>query len=385
MKKQKLILFCCLIWLLTSCQGRIVLEAPKIDIDPSIVATVSDNTDARQRSNLHNDQWNMTAIGADQIWKDYQGSRTIRLMLIGTGVNYNHPDLKNNIHINHEEYDVVNAETGLRTNGVDDDGNGLVDDFIGYDYIDEDGLAFDHFGYDTYAAGVIGADHENNLGIKGILKRVTIYPVRYIDSDGMSNIPNLVLALKHVLLVEDEPHVVLLNLLNLKLAEDSETSAAETEMLRSLLTRINARGIPLVIGAGNNPTSMEFTGGNNLIQLFHDYDNVLIVSSTNNESELAPLAYFNSFFVDLFAPGHNIPSTAPNGKWENISGTMIAAAHVAGALALAKSVYQGGFEQLRVTLLSDTGSSRFDNVAARTRYNNKKQLNVKKLLEALQD
>ena len=150
--------------------AKSVSNRPDIDVDPPIATAPQRNL--RGTDPLSQQQWNMTKIGAQNVWADHDGSRTIKVLIIGTGVNYNHPDLRGNMSVNRQEYDAVDQRTGLRTNGEDDDRNGIVDDFVGFDFVNEDGLAYDHFGYDTYAAGIIGAVHNNSIGIKGILKFV---------------------------------------------------------------------------------------------------------------------------------------------------------------------------------------------------------------------
>jgi subtilisin family serine protease len=369
---------------LNACQqGRILMEYPILDLDPLPKTRIEPNHGLPQAPNFQNQQWNLQAVQAEAVWAEHPGSINTRIMIVGTGVNYNHPDLIGRVYINQREYSVVDPESGLPTNGKDDDGNGWVDDFVGWDYVDEDGLAFDHYGFDTAAAGIIGALHDNNVGIHGIMKFVSLYPVRYIDSDGMAKLPNLILALKHSFLIGELPDVILLNLLNLKISDDTLAGQAEISLLKGALAALQARGIPVVIGSGNNPTSMEHVGEGNLLRLFDAYDNVIVVSSTNNRRELAPLAYFNHFLVDILSPGQDIVTTDANGHWTQTSGTYLGAAHVAGALGLVKSKFNVTLPEILQVLYSEEGSDAFPTEDLRSRYSNKKQLNIHKLLTTL--
>jgi thermitase len=326
-------------------------------------------------------QWNMKKVKAENIWGKTKGSRAVKVMLIGTGINYNHPDLKENIAINRTEYASQNPLTGLPENGIDDDGNGLIDDFVGWDFVDEDGMAFDHFGFDTYAAGVIGAAHNNGIGVRGIAEQVSLYPVRYINANGMSSFPILVQALQHILDVN--PHVVLLNLLNLEIGRrGSVIGEVEVRLIERIMKDILKRGIPIIVGAGN--VSLEVTSEMKLLHAMAEYDNVFVVSNSDRKDEKAYLANYSHRFVQTFAPGEQILSTSPNGKWGIVSGTYFAAAHVAGAMALAISTHGGNrsYEEIFNALRSTAGSSE---VTALSRYSvGRNRLDVSKFLSALE-
>lgn len=373
---------------------KMLLKAPVVDIDPELVTEISpvqipaeaeegEEVVAVNSDPLLNRQWDMQKISAPKVWEKYSGSRAVTVMLIGTGINYNHPDLRQNIALNRGEYDVKDSTTGKPNNKVDDDGNGWVDDFVGYDYVDEDGLAYDHFGYDTYAAGIIGAVHNNGVGIKGIAQQVSIYPVRYINANGMSSLPLLVSALKHIL--KTNPHLVLLNLLNLDMGRDKNergVGEVELELVGQVMKEIYKKGIPVIVGAGN--VSLEVTSEMKLLRALADYDNVFIVSSSDHADKKAFLANFSSKVVQTFAPGEGVLSTAPDGSWEVSNGTQLAAAHVAGALALAISVhgksktYAQYFDVLRSTAGSEEVSAFSTMSVGRNR------LNVERFLTALQ-
>lgn len=385
MKHVTVVLTLIIFGVMCSCTNqKTLLKAAKIDMDPSLVdVSVQQPADANAPADpLASQQWNMEKISAASVWGVNNGSRAVKVMMIGTGINYNHPDLRANVAVNLTEYLARDPLTGKPANGKDDDNNGLVDDFVGYDFVDEDGLAYDHYGYDTYAAGVMGAVHDNGVGIKGIAKQISIYPVRYIDSNGMSYLPMLIRALRHVMSVK--PHVVLLNLLNLGVGDKGAGGVGEAEinMVEQALREIRSQGIPVIVGAGN--VSLEVNPNMQLLHAMAAYDNVFIVSSSTRSDTKALLANFSPLLVHTLAPGEGVLSTAPNGSWEEASGTYIAAAHVAGSLALAITTHGSSktYRELFNALLSSTGSHEVMAFAAYSVGRNR--LDVSRFLSALE-
>ncbi|HON45522.1 MAG TPA: S8 family serine peptidase [Planctomycetota bacterium] len=323
-----LILTCAL---LLSCQSKKVLETPPVNLDP--LPTKIEHTEGEDPG--YEQQWNLIAIDAPATWEKYPtSSKAVKVMLIGTGIDYNHEDLRANVYVNHQELQQVNTNKGTPFNKIDDDNDGLVDNIVGWDYVDNDGLAYDKYGYDTYLAGVIGAVHGNGKGIKGIMKKITLYPVRYIDANGQSNIPTLFRALNHVLDVR--PDIVHLNLISLKLSRNIDVQNIEIYSIHSVLNKIEKLGIPIIIGAGNIQT--EF-GIDVIDKIFTSYDNILIVTSIDKENTKPDLANYSPRYVHTTAPGQSIYTTAPHNQYKIVSSTYLAAAHVTAAIAYAISEY----------------------------------------------
>jgi subtilisin family serine protease len=114
-------------------------------------------------------------ISATKAWDITTGSNTIVVAVIDTGVDYTHPDLAANIWTNPGE---------IPDNGIDDDGNGYVDDVHGYDFINNDNDPMDDNGHGTHCAGVIGAIGNNGIGIAGVAWKVKIMPLKFLRADG---------------------------------------------------------------------------------------------------------------------------------------------------------------------------------------------------------
>ena len=116
---------------------------------------------------LHNS--NNRDINAPEAWDITKGSNEVVIAVIDTGVNYNHPDLMNNIWVNSGE---------IPGNTIDDDGNGYIDDYRGYDFLGRDPDPMDTNGHGTHVAGIIAAQSDNGIGISGVAPNVKIMPIR---------------------------------------------------------------------------------------------------------------------------------------------------------------------------------------------------------------
>ena len=331
--------------------GKRVVKPPKLSLDP--MPTKISYT--KGKDPLAAQQWNLEKIDAKKTWDSFMSSKAVTVMLIGSGVDYNHEDLRANIWVNMKELRKKDAKTGTPFNGIDDDGDGLVDNFVGWDFVDNDGLAYDKYGYDTYLAGIIGAVHDNGKGIKGVLKRVSIYPVRYINSNGQSKIPTLVRALEHISKVK--PDVVLLNLISIKLSRREQVRRIEEKAIENALDKAQKLGIPIIIGAGN--IHMEFGSKMGLENIFTGYENIFVVTSVDKNNHKPFLANYSYQFVQTTAPGDEVLTTAPENSYRTISSTHAAAAHIAAAIAYAISEYghEKTYEDYYSALQSAQGST----------------------------
>jgi subtilisin family serine protease/subtilisin-like proprotein convertase family protein len=304
----------------------------------------------RQMSRLSNDpqfgqQWghqnsgqevpplsgNFGVLGADtsipEAWDITIGSGDVIVAVIDTGVDWTHPDLAANIWSNPGE---------IAGNGIDDDGNGYVDDVRGYDFADGDNDPSDVEGHGTGVAGVIGAVGNNAIGISGVAWTVKILPLkifRNVDITGA--------AVEWIVAAQDYATDVVERGYNLVASNNSyggvaavffqEFRAAEEQAIQ----RFTNTGATFVAAAGNDSLNND-----EVFQSFPaSYNNpeIISVASTNNRDELSDFSNYGLRNVDLAAPGEQILTTAPAGGYQYIDGTSFSAPYVTGAVALLKA------------------------------------------------
>ncbi len=248
-------------------------------------------------------------LGMDVAWKVTKGSREVLVAVIDTGVDYNHEDLKGNIAVNA-------AELGGKT-GVDDDGNGYVDDVYGYDFSRNRGNGMDDNKHGTHCAGIIGAE-ANGKGIIGISPLVKILPVKFLTASGSGTTEAAIKSIKYA--VDQGAQVLSL----------SWGGGGRSELLDQEIQRAIKKGVLVVAAAGN-----EAADNDRLPSYPANYAGVISVGSTDESDAKSSFSNYGPKSVFVSAPGSNILSTVPGGKYEKLSGTSMATPQVSGALALA--------------------------------------------------
>ncbi|MCB9091558.1 MAG: S8 family serine peptidase [Halobacteriovoraceae bacterium] len=253
-------------------------------------------------------------------WKDTDGDQSIIIAIVDTGVDYNHPDLKDNIWVNTLEASGVD--------GVDDDGNGIIDDIHGATYLTdfekgdivENGDPMDDRGHGTHVAGIIGAIH-NKLGVAGTMNRVSIMPVKFLGKDGGSTFDGM-LAIKYA--IEAGARVI----------NNSWGGGGYSKSLEDAIKFAAAKDIVFVAAAGNDGTD------NGIFKHYpSDYqvENVIAVAAHHSGNGLAPFSNYGKT-VHIAAPGQGIYSTYPGNSYRSLSGTSMATPYVSGAVGLLLSV-----------------------------------------------
>ncbi len=128
-------------------------------------------------------------IDAPEAWEHSTGSAGVAVGVIDTGIDYTHPDLAANIWVNPGE----NC-SGCRNDGIDNDGNGYVDDWHGWDFLNDDNDPFDDNGHGTHVAGTIGAVGGNGKGVTGVNWSVRLMPLKFLGADGSGDAADAVRA-----------------------------------------------------------------------------------------------------------------------------------------------------------------------------------------------
>lgn len=251
-------------------------------------------------------------VGAVDAWANYlSGSRDVKIAIIDTGVDYNHPDLKNNIWVNQ-------AEANGRPN-FDDDGNGFIDDIHGYDFANNDGDPIDGNSHGTHCAGTIAAEHNNNIGVAGVMSEATIVAVKFLADNGSGSTESAIKAVDYA------------TRLNVDLMSNSWGGGGASQALQEAIERARDQGILFVAAAGNSSSNNDVSPH---YPSNYPVSNIISVAAHNYQDSLASFSCYGRNSVHISAPGRNILSTIKGGQYAVYSGTSMATPHVSGVVGL---------------------------------------------------
>jgi subtilisin family serine protease len=244
------------------------------------------------------------------IWPDNPGSKDIIVAVVDTGVDYKHEDLRANMWKNTAELN------GKR--GIDDDGNGFVDDIYGYNFSKDSNDPMDDNHHGTHVSGIIGAEH-NSVGIAGVIKNTRIMAVKFMDKKGRGNLEKALRATKYA--VENGARVV----------NNSWGSLGHSEILEEYMAEAGKKGVVFVAAAGNNYKNLDKSP---LYPAAFRIENQITVAALNPENRMTGFSCYGPETVHIAAPGRNIISTTPKNSYKVLSGTSMSAPYVTAAVAL---------------------------------------------------
>ncbi|MEA1950533.1 MAG: S8 family serine peptidase [Planctomycetota bacterium] len=278
-------------------------------------------------------------IDAHEAWDISTGSSDIVVGVIDTGVDFTHLDLAANIWTNPGE---------IAGNGVDDDGNGFIDDIHGYDFVNNDGNPMDDHGHGTHVSGTIAAAGNNGTGIVGVNWSSSIMGLKFLSASGSGYTSDAVRAVNYATMMRTMYDV------NVRVTNNSWGGGGYSTALNNAIQASGDAGILFVAAAGNsgsnNDISPQYPANYNL-------SNVISVAATDDDDQLAYFSCYGATTVDLAAPGVSIYSTRAGGGYTTMSGTSMATPHVAGVAALAWSVDPDAtVAEIRTAILQGTDS-----------------------------
>jgi subtilisin family serine protease len=262
--------------------------------------------------------------------------------IIDEGFMYSHEDLAANAWTN--PFDPVD--------GVDNDGNGYVDDTHGWDFAGNDNSTFDGTGDDhgTHVAGTIGAVGGNGKGVAGVCWSVKLISGKFLGRRGGST-ANAVLAVDYMTDLKQRHG------LNIVATNNSWGGGGFSQALADAIERANGAGILFIAAAGNETVNNDATPH---YPSSYDNANIIAVASITSTGGLSSFSNWGASSVDIGAPGSSIQSTLPvssKGKvvsgYGAYSGTSMATPHVTGAAALYASTHPGASHlQIQSAILS---------------------------------
>jgi len=281
----------------------------------------------------------LTQIQANRAWNEIRESPDVIIAVLDTGVDIGNPDLISNIWQNKGEFPA---------NGIDDDGNGYIDDIHGWDFINntnnvkpqfDEGFTKTAMNHGTLVAGVIAAQGGNDKGIAGVTWRAKIMPLRVLDGTGSGNTLAVAKAINYAR--ENGADII-----NLSFVGDDSS-----QTLSLALENAHKAGIFITAAAGN-----EISQGDDLDLTpkypvcddgFTEQNWIIGVAGVDQNDRLGSFSNFGHKCIDISAPGLRIFSTQfvsaekkgfdkpYGGYW---TGTSVAAPQVAGVAALIKEL-----------------------------------------------
>ncbi len=315
---------------------------PSESIDPNEPPTET-GVDPRLREQWGLDNKGQTGgnndvdINAPEMWEHITGDRDVVIAVIDTGVNYNHPDLVKNMWVNPGE---------IPGNGLDDDGNGIIDDVHGFNAaaatIDEEegeagtsnevflGDPMDDHGHGSHCAGVIAAESNNSHGGRGIMQDAQIIACKFLSADGSGSTSGAIACLDYLRALktrEKDP-------VNIFATSNSWGGGPASEALEDAIRAHQAEGILFVAAASNDNRD------NDVVDTYPaDYPlaNIISVAAFDHKGDRPWFSNYGKRTVHVAAPGVDILSTVLDRGYESMSGTSMATPFVAGLAGMVKA------------------------------------------------
>ncbi len=276
---------------------------------------------------VQTEKWKATAgidIRAVGAWAKYEGGKRDAIVaLVDTGIDYLHEDLQGSLWMNPGE---------IPGNGIDDDGNGYVDDVYGWNFYHNTNQVFTGVqdSHGTHGAGTIRANAGNGIGIAGIVPndRVKVMAVKALGGrDGGGSTASLIKAIRYA----EDNGAVICNL-----------SLTTTKFDQALYQAIAASKMLFVVAAGNGDSLGRAvnTDESPCYPASYDLDHIISVANLSFDGELQESSNYGLSSVDLAAPGTQILSTTSGGTYGYMTGTSMAAPMVTGAAAMVYTYYE---------------------------------------------
>ncbi len=299
--------------------------------------------------------------------------------VLDSGLDYQHPDLKNNVFKNKKECN----SRGLPPFKMkeDADGNGFKADCIGWNFTSKtkggDNKVTDLQGHGTHVAGIMGAELDNAIGVAGISNKIKILPIKVLGENEQGRNPNgsLTSRIAKGILYATKMGAKVINM------SLGWPVILDTKYLREAFEEAQKAGITIVAAAGNN--------NNNSPVYPCAYKNVICVGSISNDGSISHFSNYGGY-INILAPGDNILSTFPVIKdpsffavkgYEIKNGTSQASPYVAGAVAVLKGIYpEISEDEIKARLYNAAYSP--NHFKPNTKYSGFGLINLKKAIEA---
>ncbi|QYK00963.1 S8 family serine peptidase [Shewanella psychrotolerans] len=278
-------------------------------------------------------------IDAVEAWDVTTGNSSVVIGVIDSGVDYNHPDLQGNIWTNPNE---------IPGNGIDDDGNGVIDDIHGFSALNNDGDPMDSNSHGTHVSGTIGAKGNNGVGVVGVNWDVTIVSCQFLDAGASGSTEGAIACIDYMTDLKVNHGV------NIKATNNSWGGGGFSQALKDSIESAGEAGILFFAAAGNDAVDNDVEPH---YPSSYDSDVVMSIASTDRDDNMSTFSQWGLTSVDMGAPGSAILSTTPGNSYATYSGTSMATPHMTGAAALVWSINPDLSPVEMKQLLMDSGDS----------------------------
>ena len=255
-------------------------------------------------------------IDAPEAWAITKGTDTLIVGVIDTGIQNAHPDLAGNMWVNPGE---------TAGDGVDNDGNGYIDDIYGWDFRNNDASVYDDASIDahgTHVAGTIGAVSNNAAGITGIAWNVKIMSLKFLHNGGSTS--DAIDAIEYA--IDNGAHMT----------TNSWGGGGASQALQDAIQASGNAGMLFLAASGNSALNADNTP---MYPAAYPQENIVSVNSTDRNDQLSSFSNYGLTSTDLGAPGSAILSTIPAGGYASFSGTSMATPHVTGVAVLVYTAF----------------------------------------------
>lgn len=264
--------------------------------------------------------WGFSRVQAEQAWSLTRGAGTT-IAVIDTGLDYNHEDIVGNVFVNSRE---------ILGDGIDNDLNGFIDDYRGWDFVNNDNNPYDDNGHGTHVSGIASAVEDNGKGIAGVAPDAKILAIKVLDASGSGAIDGVIKGIRYAADLGAK-------VINMSLGIAKRYLS--TVLLNAFQDAVNyatGKGSVVIVAAGNENVDSSTTAPAGLA-------NTVAVGATDSSNRKAS---FSNTRPDLAAPGVTIASLMAGGGYVYMSGTSMASPFVAGAAALIMSYHGSTYSRL---------------------------------------
>ena len=318
---------------------RLMRASKSLSCEPNWLGQITLATNDPMQSNVYSASLTSAArMHLPEAWELTTGSSNVAIAVIDTGIDYNHVDLQANIWSNPGE---------IAGNGIDDDGDGYVDDIHGIDAYNADSDPDDDQSHGTHVAGTIGAVGNNSLGIAGIAWNVKEIACKAFNSSGVGTSSAIVSCLNYITNLRNNFGI------NIVATNNSYGGFPYSIAMYNAIAASGAAGIAYVAGAGNN------TSDNDAAPFYpasYDLDNVISVGAIDSQANIASFSNYGASSVDISAPGVSVLSTIPGDQYAYFQGTSMATPHITGTIALLMAHHPAYHYSQAISSVLNTGT-----------------------------